>query len=306
MSHGAVHNHPMFNFPPELIQHTAKFVANDPNVDNETLKACSLTFKGLAHLFQHVLTSRYSEPEIIISRDYPNDLYDKKFRALIDILKVNPSFAASVSRVKVTITATDEGQVETAIPDDSEVYGLLSLLTRISSFSVGSVSVDFDMEGRPSSEHVLAWTQIPDELRTVLEGFIQSPLLQALEIRLMSVPWSTFFGSRKTLDRLSLRRVIADSDSAGLPTVPPTFITIRHLDACQWSATDLNKVIPPMINPPIHIGKIQTLEVFVPRADKFGADFCDVAAVLHQPELKLQELIVRTEGMYFCSHPRFK
>jgi len=294
MSLGAINN--PFKFPPELIQHAAKFVADDPSTDDETLKACSLTFKDLTRRFQHALSSRNAEPEIIISKDYPDDLYNKKLQDLLLILKANPLFAAAVARVKITITSNDDGQVDTLLPDDSEVYALLSQLTKVSSFSIGSESVD-NMDWPPTTEDLLPWTHIPRKLRTVLQGVIQSPLLRTLEIRRMSVPWLSFFGSRKALDRLSLRNVLAEAGS-GIPRMLPTSIAIRHLDACQWSATDLVKAMTHLTDPPIHLGKIQTLEVHVPRVDKFGADFGDVAALLDQAELKIQELIVRTHGTF--------
>ena len=277
----------MMELPPELIQHTAKLVAEDPRVDDETLKACSLTFKGLTQLFQHILTSRKSEPEIVISKDYAKDLYGRKFRALLDILKANPSFARSVACVTVTITVTED--LETLIPDDSELYPVLASLTKLSSLSVGGVVSEHDLEFPPSPDEMLYWTQIPEKLRTTLECIIQAPLLQTLELRrLVVAPWSTFFGSRTNLDRLSLRIVLSDpgagrASSISFPTPRSLAITIGHLDACQWSATSLNEAMlepNPYREPWVHLGKIQTLEVYVTDVGLFGAEFCDLRTIV--------------------------
>jgi len=307
MSLGAVNNHSVLNFPPELIHHTAKIVANDPSTNKKTLKACSLTFKGLTHLFQHALTSRNSDPEIIISRDYPQDMYDRKFRALLDILKANPSFAESVSRLKVTVTVSDGHEVEATVPDGSEVYPLLSLFTRLSSLSIGSVSevqVPEYGTGPPIHENRLYWTDIPEMLRTALQSIIQSPVLQNLELRQILVPWATFFGAKVSLDRLYLRGVMVEmfgsadgTDGPDPSPSPSSLMAVRHLDACIGSALVFVANVLQLKQTPIHIGKLQRLEIHVPSADDFGTKFHDVATILHQPELKIEKLTVLTHGM---------
>lgn len=309
MSLCVVHSDLVYDVPPELTQHIAQFVVDDPSVDDETLKACSLAFKGLSQLFQHALTSRNSAPaEILISRDCPQGPRNERFRALLDILKTNPSFARSVSQLKVTITMIDSVKVEAVILDDS-VCSTLSLLTRLSSLSVGGLFNDGSSEETapdfiPGLDSVLHWAAIPEKLRTVLENIIQSPFLQHLELRLMAVPWPTFFGPRETLDRLTLRKVVPDVEMRPIWTPPPgpfpnlstlASISIGHLDTCQWSAYALDAAMSR--NCGIHLGKVQTLEIHVPREDILhNADFSVVNTILHQPELDLQGLLVCTNG----------
>ena len=230
----------MARVPLDVLYHTLRFV---PDVDHETLKACSVAIPPLRLDLLKAVFSQLTITFKFNKKDHRKQIRDRLI-SFLEILMVNPSYAKLICNLRI-----DLSDVDYYLHDGILIGSMGIALSECT--SVHRLSLVSERRG------MTQWSVVPSAIRAEVDDMLRSGKLCNLELQSIAIPWTTLLAPGP--EPLSLALKNGEDIIIDLP--PPNTRQILHLKVSGSSLDDLVRVEEFKDWPMFDFKDLLTLEV---------------------------------------------